>query len=96
MLYRQKIAQSPLTSLLQSNANLFSLSAAQLNIAYNPDWLGGVRRSVEAANAVVDAQANQREALELTLAANVATAAVQQAPLRAQIDVTKVMNETHQ
>ena len=93
---RQKIAQGTLTSPLQSNANLFSLSTAQLNIAYNLDWLGGVRRSVEAANAVVDVQAYQRDALELTLAANVAIAAVQEASLRAQIDVTKEMIQTQQ
>ena len=93
---RQKIAQGTLTSPLQSNASIFSLSTAQLNIAYNLDWLGGVRRSVEAANAVVDAQAYQREALELTLAANVATAAVQEASLRAQIDVAKDMIDTQQ
>ena len=93
---RQKIAQGTVVSPLQSNASLFSLSTAQLNIAYNLDWLGGVRRSVEGANAVVDAQAFQREALELTLAANVATSAVQEASLRAQIDVTKEMIEIQQ
>ncbi len=88
---RQKIAQGTVTSPVQSNANLFSLHTAQLNVAYTLDWAGGVRRSVEASQAQADLQAYVRDGLALTLASNVGTAAVQEASLRAQINVTNNM-----
>src|SRR5215468_4866360 len=77
---RQKTA-ADLTSPLQSGASTFSLFTAQVTVTYVADVFGGIRRQVEAADAQVDMQAFQREAVYLTLTSNIALAAIQEASL---------------
>lgn len=93
---RQKIATDA-SSPLNSGASLFSLHTAQLSIAYSPDVFGGVRRAVENAQALADAQRFELEATYLTLTSNVVAAALQEAALRAQVSATeeivKLLNE---
>lgn len=72
-----------------SNQWLYTVHTAQLNISYVPDLWGGVRRGVEAATAVRDAQRDQLRAVQLTLTASVVQAAIDYATLKAQIDTTQ-------
>jgi NodT family efflux transporter outer membrane factor (OMF) lipoprotein len=81
---RQKVAPS-LTSPLNSGASIFNLHTAQLTVAYVPDVFGGVRRQVESAAALAEAQRFEYEATYLTLTSNVVAAALQEAALRAQV-----------
>ena len=84
---RQRNA-STLASPLQSNANYYTLTTAQVSVSYMPDIFGGNRRAVESLQAQADAQRFQLEATYLTLTSNVALAAIQEAGLRAQIAAT--------
>jgi NodT family efflux transporter outer membrane factor (OMF) lipoprotein len=93
---RQKIASGIVTSPLQSDASLFSLHTAALNISYVPDLFGGTRRAYESAQSQARAQAFTRDALALTLASNTAVAAVQDASLQQQIAVTRNMVQIQQ
>jgi NodT family efflux transporter outer membrane factor (OMF) lipoprotein len=70
---------------LNSNANPFTLHTLGVNVAYTPDVFGGVRRQAQNALALTEAQRFQAEAAYLTLTANVAAAAIQQASIAAQI-----------
>jgi NodT family efflux transporter outer membrane factor (OMF) lipoprotein len=81
---RQKIP-GIYTSPLNSNAALFNLYTAQVNVSYVPDVFGGNRRQVESVKALADFQRFQLEATYLTLTSNVVAAAVQEASLRGQI-----------
>jgi len=72
-----------------NNTNVYSLYTAQLSLSYAPDIWGLNRRQVESLQAQADAQRFQLEATYVTLTANVVTAAVQEASLRAQIDATR-------
>ena len=74
-----------LASPLASNANIFDLYTAQLDIAYAVDVFGGVRRQAEGAAAQVEQQRFQLEAARLALTANLASAAIQEAAVRDQI-----------
>ena len=85
---RQRVADT-LSSPTAAGANLYSLHTAQLNVGYSPDVFGGVRRQVEAAGAQVDVARYQGDAARLTLSANVVLAAISEAALRAQLDVTR-------
>ena len=84
---RQRNA-STLASPLQSNANYYTLTTAQVSVSYMPDIFGGNRRAVESLQAQADAQRFQLEATYLTLTSNVVLAAIQEAGLRAQIAAT--------
>ncbi len=70
-------------------AILYTLNNATVNVSYTLDTAGGLRRAVEAANAQLDAQRYALEASYLSLTANVVTAAVAEASLRAQIAATQ-------
>ncbi|HTH76313.1 MAG TPA: efflux transporter outer membrane subunit [Trinickia sp.] len=72
----------------QAGNFLFTLYNASVNLSYNFDVFGGVRRGIEAQEAGRDAQREALQATYQTLAANVVTAAVLEASLRAQIDAT--------
>lgn len=85
---RQRIAD-PLASPLESNKDLYSLHTAQLNIGYSVDAFGGTRRQIEASEAQSEVARFQRDAAWLTLTANVATTAIGEAALRAQLKVTQ-------
>jgi NodT family efflux transporter outer membrane factor (OMF) lipoprotein len=82
-----------LTSPLSSGAALYSLHSAQLEVSYVADVFGGTRRAIEAADAQVQVQRFQREAIYLTLTGNVVVAALQEAALRAQVAKTHELIE---
>jgi NodT family efflux transporter outer membrane factor (OMF) lipoprotein len=67
----------------------FNLFTGQVLVSYTPDVFGGIRRNVESLQAQSDNQRFQLEATYLTLTANITLAAVQEASLRGQIDVTR-------
>jgi NodT family efflux transporter outer membrane factor (OMF) lipoprotein len=67
----------------------FNLFNTSLNVSYSPDIFGILRHQVEALEAQVDYQQFELEAAYLTLTSNIVTTAIQEASLRAQIDVTK-------
>jgi NodT family efflux transporter outer membrane factor (OMF) lipoprotein len=87
---RQRIADSQ-SSALASGATLYSLHTAQLNVGYTADVFGGNRRAVESLEAQADFQRFELEAARVSLAANVATAAIQEASLRGQIAAAERM-----
>jgi NodT family efflux transporter outer membrane factor (OMF) lipoprotein len=67
----------------------FTLYNAQVNVSYTLDLFGGNRRMLEGTRAQSEYQAYESQAAELTLAANVVTAAIREADLAAQIDYTE-------
>src|SRR5580704_5736730 len=71
-----------------SNANVFALHTAQLQVSYTLDVWGLNRRTVESLRAQADNQRFQVEAAYLTLVSNIAVAAINEASLRAQIEAT--------
>lgn len=68
---------------------LYTLNSASVNVAYTIDAFGGVRRQVEAMQAQADYQRFALEASYLSLTANIVTAAVTEASLRAQLAATQ-------
>jgi NodT family efflux transporter outer membrane factor (OMF) lipoprotein len=68
---------------------LYTLNGASVNVAYTLDVFGGIRRQVEALQAQADYERSLLEASYLTLTANVVTAAVTEASLRAQVAATE-------
>ncbi len=75
----------------QNNAptNPYGLFLRQLSISYTLDIWGANRRAVEALEAQADQQRYQLEAAYLALTANIATAAIQEAMLRGQIEAVE-------
>ncbi|AZG12603.1 efflux transporter outer membrane subunit [Cupriavidus pauculus] len=63
----------------------FTLYNASVQVSYALDLFGGQRRELEGLRAAVDYQRYELEAARLSLAANVATAAIREAGLRAQL-----------
>jgi len=78
--------------------SIFNLYQATVNVSYTPDVFGGQRRQIEANTALAEYQRFELEATYLTLTANVVTAAIQEASLRGQIQVTQdiIKAETEQ
>jgi NodT family efflux transporter outer membrane factor (OMF) lipoprotein len=68
--------------------SIFNLFQATVNVSYAPDVFGGQRRQIESTQAQAEYQRFELEATYLTLTSNVATAAIQEASLRGQIDAT--------
>jgi NodT family efflux transporter outer membrane factor (OMF) lipoprotein len=68
--------------------NIFSLFDASVGVSYGIDLFGGARRAAEAQTAAVEYQRFEVQAAYQTLAANVVTAAVTEASLRAQVAAT--------
>src|SRR5690606_9094191 len=66
-----------------------TLCHAQVDVSYDVDAAGGLRREIESLEAQVDYQTYQLEAAYLTLAGNVVTSALAEASLRAQIQATR-------
>ena len=87
-LSRNRDATGTLQPVLNSGAPVYSLHTAQVSVSYVFDLFGHNRRQVESAQAQADSQRYQLEAAYLTLTANVVTAAIQEASLRAQIAST--------
>ncbi len=73
----------------QAGSLLYSLNSATLNVSYTLDAFGGVRREVEALDAQAEYERFALEAAYLSLTANIATAAITEASLRAQIDANQ-------
>jgi NodT family efflux transporter outer membrane factor (OMF) lipoprotein len=67
----------------------FTLYNAQVNVSYTLDVFGGNRRLIEGVRAQSEYQGYETQAAELTLAANVVSAAIRQADLQAQIEYTE-------
>ena len=82
---RQKTSQD-ISPVLNTNADVFTLHTVGVNVGYTPDLFGGLHRQAEGALAQEQALRFSAEAAYLTLTANVAAAAIQQAALRAQIE----------
>jgi NodT family efflux transporter outer membrane factor (OMF) lipoprotein len=83
---RQRINPSPLGQL--GDAREFSLYYGSVDVRYDLDLAGGNRRALEALAARADYQRYELEAARLSLAGNIATAAVARARLAAQADAT--------
>ncbi len=64
----------------------FNLFNASVTVSYTLDFFGTNRRELEALRAQVDYRQFELEAAKLTLAANLVTAAIQQASLNAQLN----------
>ncbi len=67
----------------------YSFQTAELTVGFVPDVFGGNRRQVESLAAQTELQRFALEASYITLASNVAAAAIQEASLRAQIRATR-------
>lgn len=66
----------------------YSLNTGQVNVSFLPDIWGGTQRQVESVTAQARATAFQREAVYISLTANIALAAIMEASLRGQIAAT--------
>jgi NodT family efflux transporter outer membrane factor (OMF) lipoprotein len=86
---RQKQPLATVTPTAATGDSVFSLHTAQVTVAYTLDMWGGTRRQIESLEAATEAQAFQREGVYLTLASNIALAAIQEASLRGQIIATR-------
>jgi len=86
---RQQIPGATLTSNAASGATIYSLYTPQVAVSFVPDVFGGTRRAIESADALAEQQSFLREAVTITLASNVALAAIQEASLRGQIAATQ-------
>ena len=73
----------------QSGRETLRLYNASVNVSYTLDVFGGVRRQLEGAQAAVEAQRFEVEAVYLTLTGNLVTTAIQEASLRAQLAATR-------
>jgi NodT family efflux transporter outer membrane factor (OMF) lipoprotein len=87
---------STIAPVLSNNAKAYTLYQAQLNLSYDLDAFGGLRRQVESAAAQAEVQKFQTEAAYLSLTTNVANAVVQLAGLQAQLDAAnKIIAAEH-
>jgi NodT family efflux transporter outer membrane factor (OMF) lipoprotein len=68
-----------------SGGYYYTLNNAQVNVSYTLDAFGGIRRQIEALQAQADYTRFSLEASYLALTANVVTAAITEASLRAQV-----------
>jgi NodT family efflux transporter outer membrane factor (OMF) lipoprotein len=75
---------------------LYTLNSANVNVSYTLDAFGGVRRQVEALQAQAEYQQFALEASYLSLTANIVTAAVTEASLRAQVAATDEIARSQQ
>ena len=73
----------------QVGSLMYTLDSATLNVSYTLDAFGGIRRQVESLNAQAEYERFSLEAAYLTLSANIVTAAINEASLRAQIDANE-------
>lgn len=78
------------------NTSPYNLYNASVSVSYVLDAWGGTRRQVEALQAQAEYQQYQLEATYLSLTANVVTAAITDASLRAQIDATNDIIKSEQ
>jgi NodT family efflux transporter outer membrane factor (OMF) lipoprotein len=81
---RERISTAAFGNPNPSN-NLFTLYNASVNVSYNFDFSGAIWRALEGLQAQVEFQAFQLEAARLSLTANLVTAVITEASLRAQL-----------
>lgn len=86
---RQQVPTEVVSTNSATGRNIYSVNTAQVSVSFVPDLFGGTRRLIESSEALAEAQAFQREGVFLTLSANIALAAIQEASLRGQITVTR-------
>jgi NodT family efflux transporter outer membrane factor (OMF) lipoprotein len=86
---KNRNAVQVLAPMLTSGVATYALYTPQLTVAFVPDLFGGNRRQVESLQALADANRYEYDAAYLTLVANVVSAAIQEAGLRAQIEATQ-------
>src|ERR1017187_7826617 len=86
---KNRNAVQVLAPTLTSGVATYALYTPQLTVAFVPDLFGGNRRQVESLQALADANRYEYDAAYLTLVANVVSAAIQEAGLRAQIEATQ-------
>ncbi|MBB5500914.1 efflux transporter outer membrane subunit [Paraburkholderia sp. MM5384-R2] len=84
---REKISGSPFG--ISTTVPVFRLNNASVSVTYLLDIWGGTRRQIESLAAQAEYERFELEASYLSLTSNVATAAVQEASLRAQIAATE-------
>jgi NodT family efflux transporter outer membrane factor (OMF) lipoprotein len=84
---RQKTS-SQIAPTPNNNALYFDLYTPQVSVSYTPDVFGLNRRTVESLKAQAEQARFALLATHITLSANVAAAAIQEASLREQIDAT--------
>jgi NodT family efflux transporter outer membrane factor (OMF) lipoprotein len=80
----------------QGSGFLYTLNSASVNVSYTLDAFGGVHRQIEAIQAQADYARFALEASYLSLTANVVTAAIAEASLRAQIAATEDIERAQQ
>src|SRR5208282_2414375 len=85
---RQKTSEE-LAPIPNANEFYFDLYTPQVSVSYVPDVFGLNRRTVESFKAQEQQARFALVATHITLSANVAAAAIQEASLRAQIDATR-------
>jgi NodT family efflux transporter outer membrane factor (OMF) lipoprotein len=73
----------------QAGSLIYTLNSATLNVSYTLDAFGGIRRQVEALGAQAEYQRFALEAAYLSLTANIVTAAITEASLRAQLEASQ-------
>jgi NodT family efflux transporter outer membrane factor (OMF) lipoprotein len=80
----------------EAGSVLYTLNEATVNVSYTLDAFGGIRRQVEALQAQAEYQKFVLEASYLTLTANIVTAAITEASLRAQLAATEDIANSEQ
>ena len=80
----------------KAGGQVLTLLNAQVNVSYNVDLFGGIRRQLEGAQAQVDAQRYQVEATYLMLTGNLVTTAIREAGLRAQLKAVREVLQAQQ
>ncbi|WP_156029802.1 efflux transporter outer membrane subunit [Sphingomonas sp. URHD0057] len=85
---REKDPSAALAPVPSNNAFLYTLATPQLSVSYVPDVFGLNKRTVESLTAQEQASRFEMVAVDITLSANVALAAIQEASLEDQIDAT--------
>jgi NodT family efflux transporter outer membrane factor (OMF) lipoprotein len=80
----------------QAGSIIYTLNSAAVNVSYTLDAFGGIRRQVEALGAQAEFEKYALEAAYLSLTANIVTAAITEASLRAQIAATEDIAHSQQ
>jgi len=84
---RQKISGAP----FGGTSRIYSVYNASVSASYGIDLFGGSRRYLETLEAQIDYEQYQLQSSRMTVATNIVTAAVKEASLRHQIEITQQM-----
>ena len=69
--------------------SLFNLYNASINVSYTVDLFGANKAAIEGQKAIIDLQAYQWRAAQLSVMGNILTAAIKESSLKAQIEETQ-------